>query len=282
MHVYALNFWGETATDLLQSALDYWNTWYTRIISILQVPITEAFDGTVWDVVTGIMTVIEGTGITLLVIFYLYGLIKSSISYQDFHRHPKQIIFSLFRLLIAKFFVTYASDILLGILSVAQNLIRSINATVTSTDFQVPDNLKDSLAEASWAGGMGACLTALLLHVIIFLLAVILCVMVYARFFKIYLMATIAPIPLAGFASEQTESFGVNYLKSYTAECLRGILILAACMIFTAFAASPAGEVSGSPGYMTLFYGGGILLQMLLLVIVVRASDRMVKEIFGL
>lgn len=282
MRIYALNFWGETATDLLQSALDYWNTWYSRIVAILQAPITEVFDGNVWDVVTSIMTVVEGTGITLLVIFYLYGLFKSSISYQDLHRHPKQIIFSLFRLLIAKFFVTYASDILLGILSIVQTLIGNINATVTTTEFQVPDNLRQALAEASWSGGLGACLTALLLHVIIFLLAVILWVIVYARFFKIYLMATIAPIPLAGFASEQTESLGANYMKSYIAECLRGILILAACMIFTAFATSPAAEISGSPGYMTLYYGGGVLLQMLLLVIVVRGSDRMVKEIFGL
>lgn len=282
MHVYSLNFWGDTTIDILQGALDLWNKFYKLVVGILKVPITDVFSGDVWDVVASIITVIEGTGITLLVIFYLYGLIKSSISYQDFRRHPKQIIFSLFRLLIAKFFVTYASEILLGILSVVQTLIGEINANVTTVEFQIPDNLRTALESADWSSGMGAFVASLLIGAVVFLLSIILCVLVFARFFKIYLMATIAPIPLAGFASEQTESFGVNYLKSYTAECLRGILILAACMIFTAFATAPTLGDGSTPGIMTWEYGGNILLQMFLLVLIIRGSDRMVKEIFGI
>lgn len=282
MRLYALSFFGETAADLLQSALDLWNWFYDKILSFLTVPVNEMFGGEVWNIVTDIITVIEGTGITLLILCYLYGFVRSSISYQDIRRHPKELVFSLFRLLLAKFAVTYASSILLWIMRVAQDLIGAINSNVTAVDFAVPDNLRQMLEETDWANGLGAWVTAAFLHLFIALLAVVLVVMVYARYFKIFLMSAIAPIPLAGFASEHTELMGRNYLKSYIAECLRGVLILIACMIFSAIASSPTAELFDMASWTTLYYGANILFQLLLLIITIRASDRMVKEIFGL
>lgn len=162
-----------------------------------------------------------------------------------------------------------------------QNIIKGINASALTADFHIPDDLKTALETADWGAGIGAFAASLLGTAVIFLLSIIILVVVYGRFFKIFLLSAISPIPLAGFASEATESLATNFLKSYIGECFRGVIILVACMIFTVFAVSPTGLNASTPGGMTWVYVGEVVMQMLLLVITVKASDRMVKEIFG-
>ena len=92
--------------------------------------------------------VIEGTGITLVVLFFLYGLFKSSIDLRDFRHNPKQIIFSLFRLVIAQFFVKYSTTLLTYVMVFAQNLIKKIDEGVLTADFTVPPDLQTALETA--------------------------------------------------------------------------------------------------------------------------------------
>lgn len=138
-------------------------------------------------------------------------------------------------------------DILTFVISVIQSLIQKIDAGALTADFQVPEDLASALETADWGAGMGAFVAALLLAAAIFLLSIIIIVVVYGRFFKIFLLSAIAPILLAGFASEQTETLGTNFMKSYIGECFRGIIILVACMIFSAFAVSPTGLDASTP-----------------------------------
>lgn len=280
--IAALNFWGENAAEQIQNAIDMWNDKYESIFSILTTSPNEFRGGETWTLISTVMNVLEATGISLLIVFFLYGLFKSSISYRDFTKNPKQIIFSLFRLLIAKFFVTYASDVLLAIIGVVQSILLKISNGTPEAKFLVPEDLKTALESADWSAGMGAFFASLLGTAAIFLLSIIVLVVVYGRFFKIFLLSAISPIPLAGFASEATESLGLNFMKSYIGECLRGVVILLACMIFSVFVSSPTGLNSSTPGGMTWLYIGEVTMQMLLLVIVVKGSDRLVKELFGL
>ena len=108
-------------------------------------------------------------------------------------------------------------------------------------------------------------------------------VIVYGRFFKIFLLAAISPLPLAGIASEATEYIGLNFLKSYIGECLRGVVILTACRIFTSIATTvPSLDPSASVAGMAWTYVAGVVMNMLILVILVKTSDRIVKEVFGI
>ena len=53
------------------------------------------------------------------------------------------------------------------------------------------------------------------------------------------LYTAIAPVPLAAFAGEPTQSIGISFLKSYAAVCLEGVIIVLSCIIFSLFASSP-------------------------------------------
>jgi len=79
-------------------------------------------------------------------------------------------------------------------------------------------------------------------------LAFVMILTVYGRFFKLFLFAAIAPISLSTFAGEPTSSTGRSFVKSYAAVCLEGAIIVLGCIIFSLFASvPPAMDASASP-----------------------------------
>lgn len=272
----------EAALEQLQSALDKWSEKYSEIFSILTTSPEEFQGGTIWVIVSNILSVLQGIGVSLLIIFFFYGLIKSGIDYRDVFRNPKNSVFIFVRVMIANFFVVHSLDILLFALQIIQGIIGKIQTTATAITFTVPDNIKAALESADFWASVGAFVTSFAASLLISGLSIIIIVLVYGRFFKIFLLTAIAPLPLAGYASEQTESIGNNFMKSYIGECLRGVVIIIACLIFSAFAVSPTSSSATTAGAMVLDYVFDVAMQMLILVIMIKGSDRMVKEFFGL
>lgn len=272
----------EVALDNLQSALDKWTAKYGEIFNILTTSPEDFQGGVIWGIVSNILTVLQGIGVSLLIIFFFYGLIKSGIDYRDVFRNPKNAVFIFLRVLIANFFVVHSLEILLYILQIIQGIMAKVQIATTAITFTVPENIKTALESADFWASIGALIMSLIASFIISALSLIIIILVYGRFFKIFLLTAIAPIPLAGYASEQTESIGNNFMKSYIGECLRGVIIIVACLIFSAFAVSPASSSATTAGAMVLDYVFDVAMQMLILVIMIKGSDRMVKEFFGL
>ena len=115
-------------------------------------------------------------------------------------------------------------------------------------------------------------------------IVVVMILTVYGRMFKLYMYTAIAPIPLATFAGEPTQSVGKNFIRSYAGVCLEGAIIALACIIFSVFASSPPaiGDTSLSAVTIVWNYVGELVFNLLVLVGAVKASDRIVKEIMGL
>jgi len=106
---------------------------------------------------------------------------------------------------------------------------------------------------------------------------------VYGRFFRLYLYTAIAPVPLSTFAGEPTQNIGKGFIKSYSAVCLEGAIIVLACIIFSLFASSPpAVDTDVSAVTMVWSYVGELVFNMLVLVGAVKMADRVVKEMMGL
>lgn len=104
---------------------------------------------------------------------------------------------------------------------------------------------------------------------------------VYGRFFRLYLYTAIAPIPLSSFAGEPTQNVGKSFLKSYTAVCLEGAIVVLACIIFSLFATSPpVVDTSAAAITQVWSYIGEIAFNMLVLVGAVKMSDRVVREMW--
>lgn len=106
---------------------------------------------------------------------------------------------------------------------------------------------------------------------------------VYGRFFKLYMYTAISPIPLAAAAGESTQSTAFTFIKSYTGVCLEGAIIVLSCIIFSAFASSPpVVDTSASAVAMIWSYIGELIFNMLVLVGTIKMSDRIVREMIEL
>lgn len=280
MTAFTLNFWGTNAIDQLETALNMWRDKFAKVFSILTTSPQEFQGGQIWQMILEIINFLQATGVSLLVIFFFYGLYKANVDYKDMIR-PQHLFMMFVRIGVAQFFVVYGTEFLIGILAFAQSLISGVQTSITPFNYTIPDNLRTALESADWGAGMGAFIASIVGTVIIFLLSIIIVVIVYGRFFKIFLLAAISPIPMAGFASEATESLATNFLKTFIGECLRGLIILIACMIFSVFASSPTG-MTGTAGAMTWMYVCEVAMQMLLLVVTVKGSDMLIRQTFGI
>ena len=114
-------------------------------------------------------------------------------------------------------------------------------------------------------------------------LSFIMILVVYGRFFKIYMYTALAPIPLSTFAGEPSQSVGKAFLKSYGAVCLEGAVILLACVIFSLFASAPPVVDAEAPVVTQVWsYVGELAFNMLVLTGMVKMADRVVREMMGL
>ena len=76
---------------------------------------------------------------------------------------------------------------------------------------------------------------------------------------------------------------GKSFLKSYSAVCLEGAVIVLACIIFSVFASSPPTvDPDAAAVSMVWSYVGELTFNMLILVGSVKMSDHVVREMMGL
>lgn len=276
----------DSTIEHLEGAVSYWSQRFQDLYALLTTDPTKIQNGSAWNTVVDILNILEGVGATLVVLFFFWGLLKTSVDYRDFVRQPKALLMSLFRVGIAEFFVTNTKEILVEIITFIQQIISSLPIVIPAQAQAVPAEIYTALESASWWSKLGTWIVSLLGNLSVKLLVIIIIVVVYARFFKVFLLTAVAPMPLAGFSSEATSGLAINFLKSYIAELLRGALMLVACSIFTAFISSGtfAYVVNAGDGAfgMVTNYVMSLIMQLLLLVITVKGSDRLVKEIFGL
>lgn len=103
------------------------------------------------------------------------------------------------------------------------------------------------------------------------------------RWVPTLLYTALAPIPLSAFAGEPTQQLGKSFIKSYSAVCLEGAVVVLACIIFSLFASTPpAIDTSAEAVSMVWSYVGELIFNMLVLVGTVKMADRVIREMMGL
>lgn len=76
---------------------------------------------------------------------------------------------------------------------------------------------------------------------------------------------------------------GRAFLKSYMGVCLEGAVIVLACIVFSAFAASGTVVLGGDSVVTQVWvYLGEVIFNMLVLVGLVKGANRVVREMFGM
>ena len=269
----------------LDNALSTWNEKLTEIWQLLTQSPENFKGGAIWSVVVQIHGALQAIGLALLVLFFVVGVVRTCGSIAETKR--PETIFKLFvRFSLAKGVVTYGMELMMALFRIVQGVISAITsaAGIGSADETVlPAEIVTAIEKCGFFESIPLWAVTLIGSLFITVLSFVMILTVYGRFFKLYLYAAIAPIPLSSFAGEPSQSIGIGFLKSYAAVCLEGAIIVLSCIIFSLFASSPP-SINGDTAAVTMVwsYVAELVFNMLVLVGTVKMSDRVVREMMGL
>lgn len=268
----------------LENALGIWNDKLAEIWQLVTQSPQSFKGGAVWSVVVNIHGGLQAVGYALLVLFFVIGVVKTCSGFAELKR-PELALKIFVRFALAKAAVSHGMELMLALLSIVQGVIASIlgAAGIGATEATaLPAEIVTAVEECGFFESIPLWAVALIGSLFIWVLSFVMILTVYGRFFKIYIYAALAPIPLAAFAGEPSRSIGISFVKSYAAVCLEGAVIVLACVVFSAFASSPPVVSADAAAAMVWSYIGELIFNMLILVGCVKMADRLVHEMMGL
>ena len=239
--------------------------------------------GDIWNVINTLAGAMQGIGYGLLVLFFAMGVFQSAAGFKEMQR-PEFALRHFIRFAGAKVAVGYSMDIMSAIFKICGGVVNNVMASMggmVSAGADLPTDIVDAIEGIGFFESIPLWLVSLLASLIITVLSFILILTVYSRFFRLYMYTALAPLPLASFAGEGTSSTGKAFIKSYIGVCSEGIIIVLACLIYSAFS-TPAVDSTLPAVTMAWEYLGQLVFNMLVLVGLVKGADRLAKEMFGL
>ena len=272
-------------TQNLERALQVWNSKLSEIWTLITQSPQEFKGGAIWSIIEAIHGSLQAVGYALLVLFFVIGVMKTCGSFAELKK-PEHALKLFLRFVLAKAVITHGMELMLAFLKIVQGMIGTIMNTAgfgNAAETVLPQELVAAVEGCTFFESVPLWAVTLIGGLFIWVLSFLMILTVYGRFFKLYMFTAIAPVPLATFAGEPTQSVGKSFLKSYAAVCLEGAVIVLACIIFSVFAGSPpAVDASAAPVTMVWTYVGELIFNMLILVGSIKMADRIIREMMGL
>ena len=269
----------------LQKALETWNDKLSEIWLLITQSPEQFKGGEIWNVITDIHGALQAIGYSLLVLFFVVGVMKTCGSFAEMKR-PEIAVKMFIRFILAKASIDYGLELMMALIEIVQGIVSKIMAAsglsaVSQT--VLPDSIVTAIEDCGFWESVPLWAVTLIGSLFITVLSFVMIMTVYGRFFKIYLYTAIAPVPLSSFAGEPSSSVGKSFIKSYTAVCLEGAIIVLGCIIFSLFADSPpVVDETAAAVNQVWSYVGELIFNMIVLVGTVKMADRVVKEMMGL
>ena len=277
---------GTAAWYELMQGLEYLGDMLDKMWALLTTSPQNFKGGGIWNIITTINGVLGAIGTALLVLFFTVGVIKTCGSFAELKK-PETAVKVFIRFAISKYLIDNCLKLMVNFVTIVQSIIKKITASSsigTALEFSIPSSVQSKFEGIGILDGAipiwAVCFIA---HIALIVIAIVLLLTVYGRFFRIYMYTAIAPIPLSTLAGQPTENIAKSFLKSYAGVCMQGVVIVLACVIFTAYAASvPQIDTSAEPIKMVWVYVSEVVFNMLVLLGLVKGSDRIIHDMMGL
>ena len=152
-------------------------------------------------------------------------------------------------------------NIVMAVFDVSQSVIAQAGGLIQgSTDVSADmlAELETSLETMDLGPLLGLWLQSALIGFTMKAMGIIIFVLVYGRMLEIYLLTSLAPIPVATLSNRELGGTGQNYIKSLFAVGFQGLLILVCVAIYAvliqgiATGGDPIGAIWGTVGYTVL------------------------------
>ena len=257
----------------LEGLFDYVNTQVGEIA--VQVGTTPA----AWN--AGVLSLIRQLSETVilpiagLVLTFVatYELIQMLLEKNNMHEFDVANIYKwVFKTACAILILSNTFNIVMAVFDVSQSVIADAAGLIQGSTDITPDmltELETTLEGMDLGPLLGLWLQSSVIGLTMQIMGIIIFVLVYGRMIEIYLMTSLAPLPVATLSNRELGGTGQNYLKSLFAVGFQGMLILVCVAIYAvlvqgiATGGDPIGAIWGTVGYTVLlcfmlFKTGGI------------------------
>ena len=191
-----------------------------------------------------------------------YELIQMILEKNNMHEFDVANIYKwVFKTTCAILILSNTFNIVMAVFDVSQSVIASSAGIIGGSTDVTPDmldTLEASLEAMELGPLLGLFLQSFVIKLTMFALNIFIFVIVYGRMVEIYLLTSLAPIPVATLANRETGQMGQNYLRSLFAVGFQGMLILVCVAIYAvlvqgiATGGDPIGAIWGCIGYTVL------------------------------
>lgn len=182
-------------------------------------------------------TVIVPISGIILTFVMTYELIQMIIDRNNMHDFETFMFFKwIFKTFVAVTIVTNTWNIVMAVFDVAQHVVNNAAGVIVSnTDMDlssVVTNMEARLMEMEIGPLFSLWFQSLLVGIISWVLTICIFVIVYGRMIEIYLVTSIAPIPMATMSNREWGQMGQNYLRSLFALGFQAFLIIICVAVY--------------------------------------------------
>ena len=198
----------------------------------------QAWNGSIFSMIKTLSenVVVPVAGIILTFVMCL-ELIQLLIDRNNMHDFDTFIFFKwLFKTAAAVLIVTNTWNIVMGVFDVAQSVVNSAAGTIganTSIDVNtVVSNLEGRLQDMDIGPLFGMWFQSMLMGIVTWVLTICIFIVIYGRMIEIYMVTSVAPIPMASMMNREWGQMGQNYLRSLFALGFQAFLIMVCVAIY--------------------------------------------------
>lgn len=191
-----------------------------------------------------------------------YELIQMLLEKNNMHEFDVANIYKwMFKTACAILILSNTFNIVMAVFDVSQSVIAQAGGLIQGSTDITPDmmaELETTLEGMDLGPLLGLWLQSSLIGVTMWALGIVIFVLVYGRMLEIYILTSLAPIPIATISHREVGQMGQNYLRSLFAVGFQGMLILVCVAIYAvliqgiATGGDPIGAIWGIVGYTVL------------------------------
>ena len=198
----------------------------------------QGWNGGVFSMIQNLSenVVVPIAGIILAIVVTM-ELIQMLIDRNNMHDFDTFMIYKwIFKTFVSVTIVTNTWNIVMAVFDVAQNVVNNAAGIIisdTSLDLSsVVTNMEARLMDMEIGSLFGLWFQSMLVGMISWGLTISIFVIVYGRMIEIYLVTSIAPIPMATMANREWGQMGQNYLRSLFALGFQAFLIIICVAVY--------------------------------------------------
>lgn len=201
----------------------------------------QAWNGTIYSMVRTLSdnVIIPIAGVILAFVMTL-ELIQMVSDKNNMHGDVDTWMFFkwIFKTACAVLIVTNTWNIVMGVFEVGQSVVNSAAGVIVS-DASIDINtvvvdLEERLMEMDIGPLFGLWFQSLFVGICTWALTICIFIITYGRMIEIYLVTSVAPIPMATMVSKESGNMGQNYLRSLFALAFQAFLIIVCVAIYAA------------------------------------------------